>query len=244
MTTLLTLNNSLVKTTSTSSFVSSISDNFTVNAGFSKALYVCTYNFVTSITSVTYNGVSLTNMTAMAANGTNALCWWVLLDPPVGTYTLAANYSGAGGNFGWSAVCLNGVDQTSAILDTPAIQVILTGSNANQLAWTGDLPSRKAKTLIAMQTPSGGNFTYPTSFDSFYDFSIRSLLTVETSTVTSTQGGGAGIGLAVYNTGIENGTYKYGLDHGWGGVVPSYTISYITLLETLDFPADVQMIII
>jgi hypothetical protein len=244
MTTLLTLNNSLVKTTSTASFVSSISDNFTVNPGFSKALYVCTYNFVVNTTSVTYNGISLTNMTALTANGSNSLCWWVLLDPPEGTYTLAANYSGAGGNYGWSAVCLNGVDQTSSVLDTPSIQVIITGSNSNQFAWAGDLPNRKTKTLIGMQTPGGGNFTYPTSFDSFPDFNSRSLLTVETSTVTTTQGGGAGIGLAVYNTANENATYKYGLDHGWSGSVPSYTISYITLLETLDSPADVQMIII
>lgn len=239
----ITTNNSLIKTTSTSSLVSSISNNFTVNPGFFKALFICTYSQI-NVSSVTFGGQSFTQ-TGSSDNTYNNLCWWELLDPAEGTDVLTVNYSGSGGNLGWFAICLNGIDQTSISPSSPSIIPIITGTNPNASTWAGDLPNRKMKLLVGMQSNGSGNFVYDTGFDSFPDFASRTLRNVEDEGVFVTQGGGAYIGGADYFVFPDSGSYKFGLNHNWGGAVPSYTISYLAVPQTTeDAPVDVQMIII
>lgn len=228
----LTINNSLIKTTASSSMQSAISNNFTVNSGSFKALYICTYSF-TNVSSVTFNGASFTQMNALTNNGYNPTCWWVLLAPDEGTYTLTVNYSG-GGNLGWLAVCLNGVDQTSAVLDTPAVTTASTGNTANTVAWCGDTSTRDMKLLFAIQGLPTVNFNYDTGFNSFLAFSSRTLATVEDSGAFTTQGGGASIGGAIYDTIDASSSYKFGGDHNWSGSVPTDTISWVFINQTLE----------
>lgn len=239
----ISLNNFLVKPTNSATLVSSIADSFTVNSGFSKALYVCTYTFQ-NISSIDFNGATFTQMTALTDNGYDPICWWVLLNPDEGTYTLTVNYSGTGGNLGWYAVCLNGVDQTSAVLDTPHQTLASTGNTANTIAWCGDVSTRKMKVLFAIQGLSGLNFTYDTGFNGFLAFSTRNLITVEDSAVFTSQGGSTLIGGAIYNTIPSNGSYKFGGTHAWSGSVPTNTISWLFINESLLDESAVQMIII
>lgn len=240
----ITLNNSLIKTTSSTTLVSSISNNFTVNSGFFKALYVCTYSFL-NVSSVTFNGASFTQMTALTNNGSNPACWWVLLAPDEGTFTLTVNYSGGGANLGWLAICLNGVDQTSAVLDTPSVTTASTGTSANTVAWCGDTSTRNMKLLFAIYGLPAVNFTYDTGFNTTPAFNSRTLATVEDSGVFSTTGGVNSIGGAIYNTTAPSSSYKFGGTHNWSGSIPTNAISWIFINQTLEeYPFSGQVMII
>lgn len=239
----LSINNSLLKTTASGSLVSSIAESFTVNSGFFKALYVCTYSF-TNVSSITYGAASFTQMTALTNNGYNPVCWWVLLSPAEGTDTITVNYTAPGGNLGWYAACLNGVDQTSAVLDTPSVTTASSGSSTTNVAWAGDTSTRNMKLLFAIYGLPVVDFTYDASYNGTLPFSSRTLRTVEDSDVSSTTGGSNSIGGAVYNTIPASSSYKYGGTHNWSGSVPTNTISWIFINETLeDYPFNGQVMI-
>jgi hypothetical protein len=95
---------------------STISGNFTVNAGSQKVLIVAYCGRNRQANSVTYNGVSLTNYITPTAYDGCLTQWWYLINPPEGTFTLTANLSANSDSRDFLAIIsLNNVDQVTPI---------------------------------------------------------------------------------------------------------------------------------
>lgn len=220
---------------------------FTVASGFSSALFVSTHGNSTSPTSATFNGIALTNMSALVYNAVNSSQFWVLLNPPVGTYDITFTYS-SNQSSGFTAVCLDGVDQTSAVLDNPHQTTASNGANPNEMSWCGDLPNSGVNRPMYMLTFGWANasvpsFIYDTSFDFFLAFSSRSNVTNE-FTITETNFGGDGIGVAGFGRLAQGASWKTSVSHFWGGIAPTNSTGFLFINETLLDEPTVQMIII
>ena len=61
-------------------------------------------------TAVTYNGISMTLITSLQGTNTN-ICMWILLAPPVGTFTVSVSVTGTTGS--GSSMSFTGVRQSS-----------------------------------------------------------------------------------------------------------------------------------
>ena len=95
---------------------STISGNYTVNAGNQKVLIVAYCGRNRQANSVTYNGVSLTNYITQTTFDGCLTQWWYLINPPEGTFTLTANLSTNSDSRDFLAIIsLNNVDQVTPI---------------------------------------------------------------------------------------------------------------------------------
>ena len=109
---------------------STISGNFTVNAGNQKVLIVAYCGRGRSATTVTYNGISLTNYITQTTFDQCLTQWWYLINPPEGTFTLTANLSPNSDSRDFLAItCFNNVDQV-----TPIFSNVQAQGNANNVS--------------------------------------------------------------------------------------------------------------
>ena len=217
-----------------------ISGSFTVNSGEERALYVCVPGGGVAVTSVTFNGVALTAL-GSTNNNYDGTQWWGMLMPPVGTFTLTVTLTG--NYFGFNAVCLNNVDQTSLDLAPPQVTVVDSATNPNQIAWCGDLPSRNMYVLAFIYGNGTPSFVYDPTFDSDPDFLVRTALVPAFTTSSNVSTNYVSVG--GYGRVLANGTFKLSLTHNWSGVPPAHAFGYFFVNETLTpaFSGGQMMII-
>lgn len=97
--------------------VSSDTMSFTVPSGTGRVLLVATHNFIAggpprTVSSVTFNGDSLTNVTSRTFASDNSITLWSMVAPDVATGNIVVTYSGATDSCAMVASLWTGVHQT------------------------------------------------------------------------------------------------------------------------------------
>lgn len=181
-----------------------------------------------SVSGITYNGASLTQIGSQISNGNSQVTVWYLLNPATGSNTLTISGTLTGGQF--TAVSYSGVDQTSPI----GVTNTATGSvnNSNPAIVSLTTGSDNSRLLQAIATSGSANTTD-------YTFSPPA---IERSKASS----GTGVAIVADRNTASTGSYGTQLNRSVS-TLRSYSIILIEIKRSIPGgstsiePADISL---
>lgn len=207
-------------TASSTTNITSLSWPHTVGSGSNRILLVAFGSILFSsepeASSVTYGGVSLTNIFSSSTAG-GYVSWWYLINPTTGTATTTITFKGS--SLGQAAtaigVSLTGVNQSTPIDATSSntaacctVSTIIPVHNANEWALVNGITNGGAFTASSTQTvlihaPAGGS-----EFGASYVGPVSANTTVQYSTASAAALGGISVEAAASSPSVSTGTPK------------------------------------